>query len=856
MASNPLVLAARFGDDVNETTHGTICTASEVESEGVTCGLGIEGSEGGDFKEPGHVAVDETSGNVFIADESNNRVQEFTPNGVFVLTFGLEVNETKDDTAGAAGAERDICTAASGNTCTSGAAGSGLGEFDRPTGVAVDNSSGPLAGSVYVTDFNNNRVQVFSTAGAYIGQFAGTNAPKAFQGPRAIAVSSATGDVYVADQGNEVVDSFEPKSSAGSPEWSYLAQIASSHIEQPTSVAVDSAGTVYVDNRRTTVFAFSASGAYEGELAVGSNARDVAVNSAGQIFVLAQQGSAGAKILQEYAESGAVVAESGAAAIQAPEGEEFWLAVNSATEAVYVVEGYGGNAVDIFAPQNTEPSPGVVSGAATGVTEVAATLNGEVEPRGTSVMDYFEYGTSPCGPAACGGATDATGPLTGDTVQHVSATLGGLTPGTTYHYWLIARNGQGAVHGEPREFTSAVPAPRVTTTQATSVTQGSATLGGNVDPRGSATTYRFTYASASDCMGGPGQYGGLQCTVTTVPGSTASAEAGSAGSAVSIPLTGLAPHTTYYYDITATSSGGTVQGVPATFTTLPLPPEAQTLGTGDPDGTMRAIYGAVDPNGSETKYTFQYGLTTMYGNEAPTPDGDAGSGSTVEDVQAEAVDLTPGTTYHYRIVATNIAAGIPQTAYGADETFAATTSEPYAAMPGASTGAVTGMSQTQATLTGTVTPGGFPTSYFFDYGKTLYYGNEAPLGGRTAGVGSEVVVSEAVAGLEPGTTYHYRLVVSSPGGTAYGEDETFTTPPAPVVSHLSTASAGSSSPPPKKARPVTRAQKLAKALATCHKLKGSTREACEAGARKRYGAKPKPKAKKPTKTTTTTKGSR
>ena len=84
---------------------------------------GSKGSDEGQFLEPAGVSLD-SSGNVYVSDFSNNRIQKFTSNGTFITKWG--------------------------------SSGSGEGQFDRPENVAVDSS-----GNVYVGDTSNNRIQVF-----------------------------------------------------------------------------------------------------------------------------------------------------------------------------------------------------------------------------------------------------------------------------------------------------------------------------------------------------------------------------------------------------------------------------------------------------------------------------------------------------------------------------------------------------------------------------------------------------------------------------------------------------------------------------------------------------------------------
>jgi Ca2+-binding RTX toxin-like protein len=89
------------------------------------------------------------------------------------------------------------------------------------------------------------------------------------------------------------------------------------------------------------------------------------------------------------------------------------------------------------------------------------------------------------------------------------------------------------------------------------------------------------------------------------------------------------------------------------------------------------------------------------------------------------------------------------------------------------TSALTG---TSATLKATVNPNGTATTYQFEYGTTETYGTSVPVPGRAIGSGAEAVaVNEAIAGLEPDTTYHYRVLASNEGGETEGADQTFTT---------------------------------------------------------------------------------
>ncbi|HEX6455116.1 MAG TPA: hypothetical protein VF009_01210 [Solirubrobacterales bacterium] len=95
--------------------------------------------------------------------------------------------------------------------------------------------------------------------------------------------------------------------------------------------------------------------------------------------------------------------------------------------------------------------------------------------------------------------------------------------------------------------------------------------------------------------------------------------------------------------------------------------------------------------------------------------------------------------------------------------------------PAATTESATAQSDS-ATLSAKVNPKGSTTTYQFEYGKTTSYGSKAPVSPAFASAGtSPLPVSAAVSGLEPGVTYHYRVVATNEAGTTNGEDRTFTT---------------------------------------------------------------------------------
>jgi DNA-binding beta-propeller fold protein YncE len=186
----------------------------------------------------------------------------------------------------------------------------------------------------------------------------------------------------------------------------------------------------------------------------------------------------------------------------------------------------------------------------------------------------------------------------------------------------------------------------------------------------------------------------------------------------------------------------------------------------DLTSTGAHLASTVNPDGSQASAYFEYSRDGT--NWTPTPGVDVGSGSGGVAISADPVELQPNSTYSFRAVAVS---------GQARATSAIVTGNTLVAPPKTISGAVTDRTGTSATLTGTITPYGLAASYYFEYGLTAAYGQRVPTQvNHVAGKGyAPLSVTEAITGLDAGTTYHYRLVGESLAGSASGADATFTT---------------------------------------------------------------------------------
>ena len=443
------VFMRAWGWDVVATGPGDDTVAPEdqfevcVPADGDVCKAGTEGGGRGQLGFPQGLAVD-SSGELYVADGESfghRRVQKFDPSaGVsgeevqFVLMFGGKVNKTKVEEV-APEAQQNVCPVAPGDVCEVATAGSGPGQFGAwlpGSFIAVDPGAAPSEDTIYVGD--QERIQVFEPDGAYV---------KSISIPGEVVQSLAVdpaGDLYVSywNQGKTESALAKPNVHKLSPLGASLCTIEA---ENPTAIATDPAGNVYVVDSHAS-----------------GKERPTEVRQFGSACVDKHE-PFGIGEIGIPESGGQAVALTGLATSIACDVEGVAVYVSNSFEKIGFVKAYGNHPDPEVCPPPKVP-PTISAQYATSVGTDNAVLRAQINPHFwlDATTYYVEYGTAPCTEGTCAQQPLAPGsPLKGaDDGQDVTSggvVLSGLQPDTTYHYRFVSESeGGGPVIGEEVTF--------------------------------------------------------------------------------------------------------------------------------------------------------------------------------------------------------------------------------------------------------------------------------------------------------------------------------------------------------------------------------------------------------------------
>jgi NHL repeat len=550
---------------------------------------------------PRGVAADPRNGHVFVVDQDESfgsRILEYTALGEFVKTWGWDVvaSGPGNQSTSPEPPQFEICRPGNGDVCKEGVPGSGDGQFEAALGIAVDS-----AGSIYVTDFLNNRVQKFDRDGSFVLMFGGkVNKTKVDSGTATVEEESlcpvdpgdecqrgtpgsgpgqfgswGIGDVIAVDSSDNVYVGDQGTVQRFTSSGSFQDQCPVSGTVQ--SLDVDSAGSLYVtyesqqDIRKLSpVPACAESMRFEipePDEVTDPSATAVAVDAAGHVYAFSDKPTGNGFVpldrVFEFDASGNVVtswgkneftaSSTGIAANRCagspPPGNVYVTNLASEASGKAFVRAYGSDPVGCSKAATLPADP---------VGEKSATLRGTVNPKGGGVTEcFFEYGatttygeTVPC--------AQSPGSITGSEPVPVHANTTGLDAGTIYHFRLVA-----VVEGETEAgidvaFKTLGP-PVISDLHVEAVTDTEATLKARVNPEGFATSCRVDYGPTAE-------YGQSSSPVPAGPDGDTDERA------VTIVLEGLEPGATYHWRMVCTNESGTTPSADRDFTTY-LPPE-------------------------------------------------------------------------------------------------------------------------------------------------------------------------------------------------------------------------------------------------------------------------------------------
>lgn len=511
-----------------------------------------------------------------------------------------------------------LASSAQAATGYQGAGSFAEGGFAKPSRVAVDAASG----DVLVVDTGDDRVQVFDSGGSSATLLASFGAGE-LSAPYGIAIDQSDGDVYISDAGNNRVARYSTDGAAsptytldgtyGSPApGSGAGEIGS--FASPIAVDPTSGDLLVADRGNLRVSRFDSSGAFINGFDGASSAAgaftsllDIAVDDAGNPYVVANGSvdelfaTAFGSRVLGFNPDGSLREELGAGTL----GEARAVTFDGKSGNVLVATGGGafglGGALTLRSFHDGAPG------------ESTAYTVAETAPLGLAVDDAHAgrvYGLV--------GVTESIFGVSGISVQ-------AFDPVTI-----------------PEVGIAPVSAIGITT----------AHLSGSVNPGGAAETkYHFEYSSD----------GGVNWTQTP----EVEAGTGTAPEAVSADLTGLDPNSSYLVRLVAANPSRSKTSPTESFQTLRSAPGATTGPVSSLTASSAQLNVSIVAYGIPATYHIDFGPGTAYGRQIPAADVAAGSGVTSKSFSQPVSGLSPGTTYHYRVVATNEVG----TTTGADRTF-------------------------------------------------------------------------------------------------------------------------------------------------------------------------------------------
>jgi hypothetical protein len=593
------------------------------------CFKGLSGSEAAVI--PSAVAVEAASPHdIYVAEVNGRRVSRFTREGRFLFTLGKDVNKTKLAEGGATQAERDICSAAGGDVCGQGKAGTGPGEFQSPGSLAFDS-----AGRLWVND-GGERLQRFDSDGGFLEEVAlsaGT------QGA-ALAIDPTSDDFYVlgprgqnerqnvsrAESGGFTLG-FEGEAvgpfAAGKPTAKGTAEIQAA-LEALPAIGEGNISVEAQTYQYSVTFIHDLGGRDVAQLTASGGSPPVAVTTE-------TPGSHGA--VRRLDSTGTPLEEL--------DGEDGDIPRALATDAagdLYV--GDGGFPYHLL---RYDSSCNLTS--AFGAGQV---IGGDI------------FGNGPTGNALA--PDEATDSL------YTASSRSSTSPGAAAELVAVQR------------FALPAPGPLPAEARAEDILPTTATLAATLNPEGHTTHYRFQYLTQADyeaqgdSFEGPGTE---ETPLQALPGTGYEEEA------VSATIEGLIPATAYRLRLLASDEADaqcpesgeecTVQSEEAAFTT-PTAVGIEAQWASELSAHEATLNARLDPLGAtDASWWLEYDSAPYGPGEAPhgtrVPGGALPASFGESPAAITLRGLAPATAYHYRFAAEGDQDNTPYTTYGSDRAF-------------------------------------------------------------------------------------------------------------------------------------------------------------------------------------------
>ena len=612
------------------------------------------------------LAVDDATGDLYVADTGNHRVDQFSSSGAFIRAFGADVG----------GPGVDVCATG----CGPGTTGSEPGALEAPAFVAVDNStepSDPSKGDVYVATGVGrdalNEIQtvipVNATGGSFTLTFEGQTTSSIAYDSKAEVVKEDLEALSTIGAGNVIVEDGHEGSKgfgeAGGWTIHFVDALALTDVPQltaDTSSLTPPAATAKINTQRTgspfvpeLISKFTSTGDLietwgdngPGETSNGqlvgppgerfSPADGIAVDASGNLWVSAGVNGIDAGKTNEFDQSGAFEqswpdVQEQAAGIAVDPAQDLYLSANH-------VEKYtsGGTFLGYLTESHNFSGPLVV---ALAVDPAHDDLY--LDQEGASIADLSPQ----CVP-------DTNGFAHGCTPTQVFG-AGHLSPGAG----LAIDSGPSAANGTlyaadtGTDRIDVFPATLEATIDPASAILGpTATLNGKVDPEGAqlSSPCEFEYGTTKN-------YGKVaECEQTP-----AAIGSGAAPVPVSAKLAGLPGNTTIHFRLRAVNPNGKVRSEDEALTT-PTTPRIGELVAVDLTPTSATLTAKINPEGLPvTDYHFEYDTIPYvegeapHGTEVPLGGGEISTAlSSDHAVEAPLEHLSPDTTYYFRLLATD-----------------------------------------------------------------------------------------------------------------------------------------------------------------------------------------------------------